>query len=699
MSFLHHLISEATIYALGWTVLHSCGQAMAIGLGLALISLGIQRRSPRIRYLAGNLALVLVLVVSIITFIDLYRPVGSAATAATYFVVAGGAEAPAAVEVPFLEQYLAQLRTYFNRHLPLIVSLWMLGAGVFALRLLGGLAYLQRLRNRGAFPVAGQWRRRLDALAHLLDIRVPVRLLESTQVQAPMVIGHLKPVILLPVGAVNGLTPAQVEAVLAHELAHIARRDYLFNIFQSLVEALFYFNPAVWWISAYIRVEREHCCDDVAVTIGSDPLSYARALLTLQERSQAAPALAMAFLGKRRRLLDRVRRLLQPSLRRPLPRGRLFAAAALLLGLGLLSMLEAPTESAIVTPLPGRPLTVQSNSALPPALPVPPAAPADTLPQEPTSLEVVKGNGERLKVQIDRGEITALEIDGRPVPEAEYQRYEPIVEQYLTESALPEPPLPPSPPRPPRPEIAPPPPPPGWDDSIERIERSIDEDGRRRIIIERKNGAVLQVDPEGAEPFLFLEDIAPDSIFSGLFEFRGDDLVFSAAQDAMERLELQLEGLEDSLWGLQEQHRFRLRTLRDTLELHFEQLPREQLEALHQQLSEMDLWQERLEEQLRDRYRWMEEIPGVNTRTRFSVTGGSAYLDDEIRAQLEAELLRDGLIDDPRHYELELSKGNLTVNGQRQPSPTARKYWEFYEEVSGIELSEETAFHIRREAN
>ena len=112
-----------------------------------------------------------------------------------------------------------------------------------------------------------KWRQSLRRLCGQLRIRRPVRLLESALVDVPMVIGWLRPVILLPASALSGLTPQQLEAIIAHELAHIRRHDYLINLLQSLIETLLFYHPAVWWVSRQIRREREHCCDDLAVAV------------------------------------------------------------------------------------------------------------------------------------------------------------------------------------------------------------------------------------------------------------------------------------------------------------------------------------------------------------------------------------------------------------------------------------------------
>ncbi len=175
-----------------------------------------------------------------------------------------------------------------------------------------------------------------------------VSLRASTLIEAPMAMGWLRPVILVPVGALAGLSTAQIEGLLAHELAHIRRHDYLVNLLQSLAEAVLFYHPAVWWVSRQIRIEREHCCDDLAVAAtGGDVLTYARALAEL-EFCREAHAHAMAATGGS--LRNRIFRLANPSraAARTVSGGAALAlVAALLIAAGgvLVRGAESPTPA------------------------------------------------------------------------------------------------------------------------------------------------------------------------------------------------------------------------------------------------------------------------------------------------------------------------------------------------------------------
>ncbi|MCB0588014.1 MAG: M56 family metallopeptidase, partial [Phaeodactylibacter sp.] len=339
MNPVYSLLTGEVGYALGWTVVHSLWQAMLIALLLAVVLIGLQRRSANVRYLLANLSMLAILLASVVTFFIYYQPVAESSGAGSIGegpsgpAEFGGEEAASA-----LGMALEGAEAYFEEHLPLILCIWLLGVAFFVLRLLGGIAYVQHLKHYKVAPLAPAWQNRLGQLACRLQLNRPVRLMESALVKAPMAIGYLKPIVLLPIGAINGLTAEQVEAVLAHELAHIYRRDYLFNILQSIIEALYYFNPAVWWISANIRMERENCCDDIAVALCGNSLAYAKALVKIEEASQRAPRMAMALASRGKgRLLLRVKRILNQPQNKSNIMEKFTATALLLAAILLLS--------------------------------------------------------------------------------------------------------------------------------------------------------------------------------------------------------------------------------------------------------------------------------------------------------------------------------------------------------------------------
>jgi len=314
MDFLYQFISEDLIYALGWTVIHSLWQALIIGVLMAFAMFYLKNKSAKVRYEIAAFSQFMVFISALSTFLIYYAGSLQLKNFAHLTEIEVQQLAALAQQGLFTESMLQTCIKFFNNHIPVVVMVWMLGASFFLVRMLGGLIYVQHLRYNKNQAVPAYWNNKLKTLKSRIRLRKKVKLLESAIATVPMVIGYIKPVILLPIGAINSLNEGEVEAILAHELAHIRRNDYLINIFLSVIEVLFYFNPAVWWISANIRTERENCCDDTAVQLCGSSLTYAKALVSLQEIGHSGPSMAMTFAGPKNQLLHRVKRVLnQPQ--------------------------------------------------------------------------------------------------------------------------------------------------------------------------------------------------------------------------------------------------------------------------------------------------------------------------------------------------------------------------------------------------
>ncbi len=304
--------------ALGWTLLHSLWQATLVAVVFYLIRPLIRHR-PVPMYIGALSALLLVLGWSAYTFTDLYTPhaVSDHATV-TYPTLASppAAVAPALSEpVPVARpsglSWIATGVAWIDRYISFVAMAWLLGTLLLSARLAGGLWYVQRLRHDRVYPVRA-WDATASSLAARLGIRRPVTLLASGRAKVPMVVGHLKPILLVPVALLSSLPPEQLEAIIAHELAHVRRRDYLVNVLQSFVELLFFYHPAVRWLSEVVRQEREKCCDDLAVSLSGDTIAYAKALAEAEAFQHASGTMMMAFAQRRGNLLTRIERLVYP---------------------------------------------------------------------------------------------------------------------------------------------------------------------------------------------------------------------------------------------------------------------------------------------------------------------------------------------------------------------------------------------------
>jgi len=315
-------LDRASVDALGWTLVHFIWQGAFIAFVFAVLNRMFARVGANVRYLLGCGTLLLMLLAPISTFVVLRDAASTPSPRFTAQQAPRTARAPIARKSPsavlvatessqarIVPMILSGMRSArLAALLPWFVTAWGIGVLLLSIRLLGGWWMVHRLRRSMTNTVIPEWQPRLQTLARRIGVSRPVRLFRSALVQVPTAIGWLHPMILLPASTLTGLTPQQIESILAHELAHIRRHDYLVNLLQSLVETLLFYHPAVWWVSRRIREERELCCDDLAVRVAGDPLVYADALYRLEQmRGQAAP-LALAANGGS--LLARIKRLI-----------------------------------------------------------------------------------------------------------------------------------------------------------------------------------------------------------------------------------------------------------------------------------------------------------------------------------------------------------------------------------------------------
>lgn len=211
---------------------------------------------------------------------------------------------------PTVDPPLVRLRAWIVPFPRWLVSGWILGVLLQSARLFVGWQFVKRIQQLASSPSIGELHSRCQQLASQLGIRHSVRLVQSALIEVPTVLGWIRPLILLPAQALTGLDAAQMDAILAHELAHIRRQDYLVNLVQTVLETLLFYHPAVWWVSHQIRTEREHCCDDIAVEVCGNRVIYARALAEM-EALRASPRLTLA--ANSGSLLGRIKRLIRPA--------------------------------------------------------------------------------------------------------------------------------------------------------------------------------------------------------------------------------------------------------------------------------------------------------------------------------------------------------------------------------------------------
>lgn len=319
---------ESLVTALGWTLVHFLWQGLCIAGLYALVCWLASGSRAVVRYWAGMTGFLASILMPAGTFILYYTPAGSSAA------IKGGTEWSTAYALnPSISQVLSD---GVEPALPIVVVLWAMGVSLLSFKAFLGWLGAYRLVHSDTHPVGDSLVRVLRDLESRLGIRQTVQILQSTKVQVPTVIGWLKPVILMPVSVVTRLPAEQVEMIIAHELSHVRRYDYAFNLLQIVIETLFFYHPAIRWMSDQVRQEREHCCDDLVVNCCKEPVIYARALANIESLRGPENAVALAATGGD--LVHRVRRIVQ----RELPRNHNgFAQLALMLGIAVVVSLGA----------------------------------------------------------------------------------------------------------------------------------------------------------------------------------------------------------------------------------------------------------------------------------------------------------------------------------------------------------------------
>ena len=316
-----------------WALLHFLWEGAVLGL-LAWGALHLaRRRSPEARYALAYGALLLMALAFLATLMVLAQtPAGADVT----ILIQDGAPGATAL---LRKGWMTGLRQGLEAALPLILLAWCLGASLRLVRLGTGYYWLHQTCLKATEPASPAWEARLAALVRTLGLPRPVRILVSHRLDTPLVLGTFRPVILVPLAAILGLDAKALEAVLVHELAHIRRHDYLANLLQCFAETLFFYHPALWWVSRQIRLERELCCDDAAVRCCGDALLYASALAGLEAlRSPKPQFIHLAPAAKGGPLMLRIRRILTPQT--PLPAA---PSLTLLSGLALTLVLALVT--------------------------------------------------------------------------------------------------------------------------------------------------------------------------------------------------------------------------------------------------------------------------------------------------------------------------------------------------------------------
>ncbi|MFZ1752026.1 MAG: M56 family metallopeptidase, partial [Saprospiraceae bacterium] len=300
---------------------------------------------------------------------------------------------------------------------------WMVGVVFCSIKFLFSLGYTEYL-SRATMPVFRQDTYRIFAkVKQHFAISSSISIGESKYIKSPALLGILKPIVLFPVGVINQLDPKETEAIIAHELAHFVRKDIYVNILQTIVEVMFYYHPAMWWISANIRLERETCCDDLAIGYMGDHLHYAKTLVKMQEmyHQSYGTSLALNFSKKESYFSNRIKRILNMTqsknyLKEKIITSLIIIAAVMFLSKNLVgnhSIMSESKDDQINTTI-----IIDKPSA------------HDTIPVSKESVRIQKKTDDKdVKMSMENGQVTELEVDGNKIAPKDYHQYEGLIQE------------------------------------------------------------------------------------------------------------------------------------------------------------------------------------------------------------------------------------------------------------------------------
>ncbi|MGZ2369372.1 M56 family metallopeptidase [Ancylomarina sp. YFZ004] len=306
---LSNISTNSFSEALAWTIFHSIWQAALIAGLLALAFRLINNNNARLRYTMASLSMLLIFISAIFTFLlslpEETLPLSLNLSGLDSIIIADTSKVVFSWD---------SLKGLLPTHIlfPILLRTWIIGICLLSLRMVINYTTALRLKNHKAFPLNKRHMTLAYNVLERFEIKKKILFRESSSVDSPSLIGYFKPVVLLPISLMSGIPDNQLEIIIAHELAHISRHDYLVQFIQGIIEILFFYHPMVWWLSSVVNTEREHICDDLAVKVCGESLTLIKALNNMESIRRKKPELVLSFSGKKANLLHRVRRILNP---------------------------------------------------------------------------------------------------------------------------------------------------------------------------------------------------------------------------------------------------------------------------------------------------------------------------------------------------------------------------------------------------
>jgi beta-lactamase regulating signal transducer with metallopeptidase domain len=652
--------------ALGWTFVHSLWQIALVGLALYLILRFIPGKSAHTRYTISTMGLWLIVVMALSTFIIMLPEPIEITTVSGQVVM-----------VNAIQQltWTDKLSVWLEQRMPMMLTIWSTGVVILMIRLAFSMIWISHIKSTSTQNPDLQ--ATLGQLLKKLKLKVNPKAADSLLVPSPLTAGHLKPMILFPIGVINQLTPSEVEAILTHELAHIVRKDYLSNLVQSFIETIFYYHPVTWWISGTVRAERENRADDLAVAWFGDHLEYARALMTVQElNTKRNTSLALGFASRKGAMLARIQRILNVPYKNhhQMEKTVLLSLSSLCFLAFTFSGKVPGEQEKAATPAAEKTLTIEVIKS-------------DSIPSNGVYRIHKKTDTQEIVVEVEDGDIKELKVDGKEINPSEYEAYAPVIDELFGGMEAPRaaemygfvmPDIPSMPEMPFMIE--------GFNFEMPEIPEipSIPEfnfdyffdDGQIMITADSFQW-------NGEQNISMFTDSLPNGQTRIIIYSNGDTSVICTPGQSMHRME----------WNDKARHyRIDAEQMRQHMQIERETM-REMNEQMRDQQRQYGEEQREMADEMRKQQRELHRQEMLRQLEAFESNMAPYRVEENLymigtpHNRLTYQLEKDGLIQPGEEAEVQLTPDKMKINGEKMPSTIHEKYLKLYEQQQGVELS------------
>ncbi|MEZ5082859.1 MAG: M56 family metallopeptidase [Bacteroidales bacterium] len=667
------ITTQTVMEAFGWTIIHSFWQISLIGLLLKVCLIIFRKKSPNISYNLALTGLITIIVVFSLTFIKYiplnnnsqYNHMEKEMTNVTFqnnpeFQKEESIHGSSETEVGFTKVFL----DFAEENIKLVVIFWLVGFLIFSIRFMGSYLYISRIRSKYTSKVYGTFKDLLETIKSNLGINHSVQLLESATTKIPIVIGYLKPAIILPIGLTTSIPFNQLEAILVHEMAHIRRNDFLINLIRSIFESVLFYHPVFWWISHVIDTEREHCCDDITIAYCEKPDSLQQALVNLYEFNQQPIPIAAALYSNKYQLLNRIKRMKTKNL----PEGSLWKTnhgkrgnlfSILILMAGVILIMSTSAFSPRPADIPQLPVEFEIPSVDYSVEPLEVMDKSETLiPEKEKVIKPDSTNSKKkaiISLELDEdGNLVQISKDGKPLEGEEKEKYEKLTAKM---------------------------------NDLKDEEKALQENKERleEIKLKLKEKEFMMQEMHEEYNQVMKEYIALSEKLAGQHNSDNKSLFDNESYQFKEFDEL--AHLNEDLPLLYEQVPFPESLLeKEDIARFNEELFNDQFMAQQERLDE--IFQDLENNQLLQHDRYVDILEHFEDFQELNKIDMNTHLTE---VNIRKELKKDGLLaDENDELVLELSTKRLIINGTKQPKDIHQKYLNIYNKYSPSPITDKT---------